>query len=306
MIPLRTAARTFAFTTTLFACNPSPRARPSPSAPTQTPFTTSRSTALSSHTAHESVDGDVQSAWQPLSPGIQWRGKTFSPVRETTASGWFTPRTLRWVTLRLDLSRVSLTLSRVPGDDLARDARSLGATVAFNAGFFEPDHSPSGLTVTDGVTLSPYRPQGGSGVLTVRNHLAGIFASSTLDARSFTASRNTFALQCGPRIIERDGSVGIHRDDRQRAARTAVCVRDHGRTLDVVIVWSPSEPVRGPGLLHLAQWLSGAENPFGDGGCESALNLDGGPSTALFIDGRWMHSPVGPTPLLVVVKPRRP
>jgi exopolysaccharide biosynthesis protein len=55
-----------------------------------------------------------------------------------------------------------------------------------------------------------------------------------------------------------------------RAARTAACVRDGGRTLELYL----TEPRDlGPSLSELAHFLL-------EQGCEHALNLDGGPSTA--------------------------
>jgi hypothetical protein len=59
------------------------------------------------------------------------------------------------------------------------------------------------------------------------------------------------------------------RDDGQRAERTALCLRDDGRTIDVVIAKSPEG---GPSLFALARYLART-------GCDDALNLDGGPST---------------------------
>ena len=60
-------------------------------------------------------------------------------------------------------------------------------------------------------------------------------------------------------------------------------MRDGGRTLDLVVA-RRRDGLGGPGLFTLASWLHDGIVP-GESGCESALNLDGGPSTALSVRG---------------------
>lgn len=283
------------------ACRRAPPPQPSP-APTAPPV-------VAAARPVELEDGPVPTTWEEVAPGVRWRGALLAfdapppPNALTLDRG---PASLRWVELRLDLARVSLVAARVAGDDLARDARALGAIVAVDGGFFEPDHSASGVVVSQGIALAPYRPRGGSGVLTVANGLADVVASEGFGLDASAGVAGMFAVQCGPRLVERDGSVGIHRDDGRRAARTAACVRDGGRTLDLVVTWDPAEPMRGPGLLHLARRLGGVDGPAGEPGCERALNLDGGPSTGAYVRGRWTHRPRGPTPWLLVARARGP
>jgi exopolysaccharide biosynthesis protein len=70
----------------------------------------------------------------------------------------------------------------------------------------------------------------------------------------------------------------VRSDDGHRAERTALCVRDAGRT--VVVIAEPRAGSRGPSLFALAQYLAA-----GDQRCEDALNLDGGPSTGVAYRG---------------------
>jgi hypothetical protein len=77
------------------------------------------------------------------------------------------------------------------------------------------------------------------------------------------------AVQCRPRLVE-SGKVVAGLKTEGRAARTAVCIRDGGSTLDAYLT-DPAE--RGPTLAELGAWLAAD-------GCSDALNLDGGPSTA--------------------------
>lgn len=240
------------------------------------------------------------SPWRTLSPGVRWRE---SLARFTDERGQL--RESVWVVARVDLSRTSLGIIRSPNGRPDGAAAMRDVVLAIDAGFFEPDHSPSGLVVSGAATLAPLGPRGGSGVLVVRDGRAQLLARESLDGGAPWAGA-ALAVQCGPRLIEPDGRVGIHRDDGHRFARTVACLRDGGRTLDLIATWQRDAPLRGPGLYELARALAAAA-PDGAPGCEAALNLDGGPSTGVFAraaDRRWRyaHDPVGPTPWLLVAR----
>jgi hypothetical protein len=227
--------------------------------------------------------------WSTLAPGLRWT--QVDPQFDEA------PTRLAWSVLRVDLSRWSMRAERSPDGALILPA---GARAAVNGGFFEPDGSPSGVLVSAGQTFGRYAARGGSGVLAVRDGRA------TVDvAAGFPEDfQGDLAVQCGPRLVERGGVIGVHRDDGRRFARTAACVRDDGRTLDLVLTWCVDDAMRGPGLLWLARRLAGP-SPTGDpGGCELALNLDGGPSTGLLLEPGAGHDAVGPTPWLLTVRAR--
>ena len=72
--------------------------------------------------------------------------------------------------------------------------------------------------------------------------------------------------------------------------RTAVGIADGGKRLVLVVVDGRSkEKAVGMSLKELAKVML-------DLGCESALNLDGGGSTTLAIDGMLINRPSGPPP----------
>src|SRR5262249_41118399 len=94
----------------------------------------------------------------------------------------------------------------------------------------------------------------------------------------FTAE---FAVQNSPRLLENDGKIGIRTDDGKRAARTVVCTQGGTLHLLVALAWAGE----GPTLLEMARLL--AEDPLRGGlGCRAALNLDGGPSTGIWLPTR--------------------
>lgn len=181
--------------------------------------------------------------------------------------------------------------------DLAADPQ---VQVALNGNYFDYAGLPTGLVATRGQQLAPYRRGGGSGLLLVGRERAELRASPRTAP---SLSPYELMIQCGPRLVEPGGKVGIRSDDGRRAARTAVCLRDHGRTLDLVVTWDVANPASGPGLLELARWLASPDAGPG-GSCESALNLDGGPSTGLIVAGapELNRAALGPVVVALVAK----
>jgi uncharacterized protein YigE (DUF2233 family) len=142
------------------------------------------------------------------------------------------------------------------------------ASFVVNGGFFDPDGKPVGLVVSEGAVVSKLARSLSGGVLTSDGAHVELFP-----AEGFSLpDGGIFAIQCRPRLVV-ERTPNVKSDDGKRAERTALCTRDAGRTLDVVIVrGSDDGESPGPSLFALARHLA-------DVGCESALNLDGGPST---------------------------
>ena len=236
---------------------------------------------------------DSGSAWQALARGV-------TVYRETRAdsSGVQT----RWLVARLDLEHVALRALPVNEHRLESLAARPEVLLAVNGGFFEPNLEASGLLVSEQRLLHGWQERGGSGVLSVR---AGRASVSSEPPRAL--SQLELAMQCGPRLIEADGTLGIARDDRKRAERTAVCMRRQGRELDLVLAYATDRARDGPSLLQLAQWLAAPLTPLDETGCESALNLDGGPSTGLVAPALMATDwrlPRGPVPWALAVLAR--
>lgn len=233
----------------------------------------------------------LPAAWSDVAPGLRWRRASF--VEEA--------RTLDWLVVRLDLAQVTPRAERVPDDRLAGLAGDPHVRFAVDAGFFDDDMTPTGLLSSGTTEFSAVDPRGGSGIVVLRGARAELLDASVPFARD---ARVSLAVQCGPRLVERDGSVGIRRDDGRRFARTALCLRDGGRIVDVVTTWWRDEPLRGPSLFSFSQRLASA-SPVGDErGCEAALNLDGGPSTGVYVRGASLasHEPIGPVPYAITLR----
>ncbi len=235
----------------------------------------------------------TRGSWRDAAPGLRVHRAV---VR--LADGTSGP----WITLRVSVPSVRFGVVRAPGDRLGN---ALGGPVraAVVGGFFEQDRSPSGVLEAAGTIHGQHRPQGGSGLLLVKDGIASVLASSVASTRWAGAM---IAVQSGPRLVEPGPVVGIRSDRGDRYARAAACVRDGGATLDFVVTWSQQDPLRGPGLLSFALALAGP-SPAGDAsGCETAVNLDGGPSAGLHLAGsvEGTHAPLGPVPWAIVLGPR--
>ena len=174
--------------------------------------------------------------------------------------------------------------------------------LAVNAGFFGPDQKTVGLSMSNGVVLTRLSRTTSGGVLVSDGVTAKLFATEDFDLRDAAAdAAYKFAVQCRPRLVV-DKAVNIKSDDGKRAERTALCTRDGGKELAVFVVrGSDDGESPGPSLFALAQHLL-------DAGCESALNLDGGPSTGVAFredGGVTLLPPRSPVRQAIVVKERR-
>lgn len=182
--------------------------------------------------------------------------------------------------------RFSLARTRVTLDDLGMSRDLAGARaranaqLAVNGAFFDPANRAEGLAISDGKELAPLDRTLSGGVLVIDAGKGALFESESYVA---PLSPPRFAIQCRPRLVV-GHKRNIGRDDGKRAARTALCLRDHGQTLDVVVARSgAAEGEDGPTLSALAEALT-------KDGCEDALNLDGGPSTGWsYRDGGGEH-----------------
>jgi hypothetical protein len=173
---------------------------------------------------------------------------------------------------RIHRFRLPLARVRVEVVDLGFTtpvASALGdGDLVVNGGFWawhNMERRMLGLLVSGGKSLSPLRTALDGGVLLMAAGRARIVPS-----RSFHESLAVdLAVQCKPRLVESNKVIPDLKASGH-APRTAVCVREQGNTLDVYV----SEPDDlGPTLQELAVFLAAD-------GCEHALNLDGGPSTA--------------------------
>lgn len=173
---------------------------------------------------------------------------------------------------RFDLAHAEMSITDLGMTKPLRHAlEDEDASLVFNGGFFSPTTAPEGLAFAGGTELSTLDRELGGGIVTVgTDHLGRLHDTADYAQPSGTA----FAIQCRPRLIV-DGAPNIRSDDGRRADRTVLCLRDGGRTMDLIIARTDDlTGMGGPTLYELSRLLRGR-------GCRNALNLDGGPSTGV-------------------------
>jgi hypothetical protein len=191
--------------------------------------------------------------------------------------------------LLVDLTNpaVSLVATR-PGDRFTTTrefARRYDAQIAINANFF--DHGSCGLAVGGGEVMDDAYEDGcRASIAFGRENEVALFDSALIPRGPLPAAWMTEVLSGKPFIL-RDGRVlewVRPRHMHQHHPRTALGVTPDRRTLVVLVA---------NGRRRGAVGLTGAQMAavFQEFGASDAVNLDGGGSTTLVIDGRLRNHP---------------
>ncbi len=284
--------------------------------------------ALSSCSSPPPVAANITMDWQPMTSvgrnlpsGIQ----VYSGINDTLPlRAWY---------VRIQESRPEITTHVVMSDDKADNRETVssfgsdpGVCVAINGGYFNMSVTPArhgGLLVSNGVLLEPatsgvtrdsVRYQAARAaigfvddaveiawVTTLERtvyawseppaHRPGIPADS-LDYRAATEWVVTDALSAGPALLK-DGSINITADEEvffgssipDVHPRSAAGLTSDG-ALILMVVDGRQDVSRGVYLEELAMLMRGV-------GAVDALNLDGGGSSALVVDGALLNRPTG-------------
>jgi hypothetical protein len=226
------------------------------------------------------VDHRLPIIWKKLEPGLD-----FAELHYTRKSDG---QKISLAALRVEPAKYQFRvlsapeLFSSPAGWVHEMVRKSGAIAAVNASFYMADgFEPTGLVVSRGRTLSPWRKGGGSGVF-----WAGPGRASVEWSRSFRPEweRAEAAVQAGPLLIEPDGKPGILSNSQKYEARTALGLDARG---DVILVASLRQDDQDNKLsgLDLFELMELGLKPQDQGGLglKTALNFDGGISTAMSI-----------------------
>lgn len=201
-------------------------------------------------------------AWQEIAPGLEWR--TIVPDGDELA---------QLKVVRIDSEQYRFRALYRPGQALSlRQWRSLepGASVIVNANFFNPDYRALGLVVSDGAVFgSPYRDRGGT--LIVKDDEVSIRSFRSGLPQQIQGINQ--AIQGFPLLVENGAQAFFDSSSARRARRTVVAQDTSGRILILVT------PFLGMSLVELSAFL-----PSTDLDIVTAMNLDGGGSTMLFVN----------------------
>jgi Phosphodiester glycosidase len=212
-------------------------------------------------------------SWQTVQRGLRY----------AVLSPWPHSR-VHLVQLDLFEPRLRLQVSPPQARGLRMDQMATDGVVlaSINAAFFGRGQVPRGLTVSDGVPWD--------GVFLPQTSPALACDHSQRCAIHFTPPTEPpvawFNVVSGTPWLVRDGQARTAADD---AGCESLCARTHPRTalgldaaqrtLTLVLVEGRRGPVLGVSLAALSQWMQGL-------GIHNAINLDGGGSSTLWLQGQ--------------------
>ncbi len=147
------------------------------------------------------------------------------------------------------------------------------ALFGINGGYFKASFDPAGLYILDGREQFPINNTESnlSGLLTIDQDL-----QIDLLPRDTELQDPPYAIQAGPFLIDSGGKMGIQSKGKI-ALRTVVALSPKK---ELVIIATTSNV----SLYDLAESLHQTPKAFGVEQIDMALNLDGGPSTGLFVN----------------------
>ncbi|NDC36649.1 MAG: phosphodiester glycosidase family protein [Proteobacteria bacterium] len=220
------------------------------------------------------------------------------------------PRQMRWeqITEDLELAQVTIPVSSLLSSELlfirsslrryrvgiiqatefgwrrntvAAMGKASKATAAINANFFDEQGRALGLVISRGILIQGVHKGGGT--------LSGIFQAGPLGLKimsraDFTPIGVSDAIQAGPRLVHESAKITGIREPSTFSRRSGVCIDRQGRLL----LFAVSSGLLGISLEQLQNELLRPEI-----GCVEALNLDGGGSTQLWVNGALTGAPSG-------------
>jgi exopolysaccharide biosynthesis protein len=208
--------------------------------------------------------------WTAVRPGVHYSKR--SPLSDSVVH-----------VVRVDLQRARIEVS--PGEERGQALDAMAGTavsvVSANASFFDLNFQPRGLTVSNGLAWSPILSQQHSPLLAcdAQQHCAiALFPP-------FELKLGWHNVVAGTPWLVNHGQVRTAQDDAQCKnlcetlhPRTAVGLDATARYLFIVTAEGRRFPVMGLSMTQLSNILA-------DLGVVDAVNLDGGGSSALFIQG---------------------
>ena len=281
---LRFLAHVFAVSATCLLINTACsmlRSTPTPP-PTSTPLPTATRRTLPTSTPEP-----LDTGWQPLSPGLEWRRLK---VQNSGGSGE------RLQLVRLNPNQIRLRVIYQPSHPrrISEWATALPhALLIINAGYFTPQMQTTGLIISDGRAFGrPYDDFAGMLAVTAQDQIT-LRWLKTWPYRSDEALVQ--AVQSFPVLVKPGRVMGFpaDADQGQRARRTVIAQDTTGH---LILLVSPNPYFS---LHELAVWLTESDLEL-----DIALNLDGGTSTGLWIRGH--DEPIDswvPVPAVIVVEP---
>jgi uncharacterized protein YigE (DUF2233 family) len=195
---------------------------------------------------------------------------------------------------RFDVQDVSLSVAYQPKQPLllSQWMQQEHATAMINGGYFDSDDNATALVVSNGQTFGQsYNDFGGMLAVDGQGNIS--LRSLNQQPYSSTDGQLRQATQSSPMLVL-DGKATTFSADDSSARRSVVALDKQGNLLFIV---SPNEAFT---LNEMAQLLATSDLSI-----ETALNLDGGSSTGLYVNSGSQHVAIdslNEIPLVIVVK----
>ncbi len=235
-------------------------------------------------------EGPATDTWSEPNPGVRYLRRTID-VPDTSIHA-----------LVIDLRQPGVRVVATPEDErwgtVSDFAETHRAAAAVNGGFWGTWQRPTGVTAGGGALWDGAEPDPAFGHFGIaRGGRAVVYGPGEgEDARSL--ARLTDSVSGRP-VIVRDGAIATEELDafataNQRQPRTAAGVSRDGRTVILAVIDGRQSHSHGVTLYQLARLMI-------ELGAERAINLDGGGSSAMFVDhaggvvsspsqGRWVQA----------------
>jgi exopolysaccharide biosynthesis protein len=220
--------------------------------------------------------------WLPLTSGIEQR--TITPPQSSLA---------QMVVVRLDPTQVTFRVHYQPGNPMTLDQWRNAlptAQVIVNANFFTPEHTITGMLVSDGQFYgSSFTDRGG--MFSIQN---GQPVIQQLPVVPYDGRALEQAVQAFPMLVTGGVAAYNRPNDVRGSRRTVVGMDTSGRVLLM------ATPGIGLGLHDLSQYLASTNL-----GLSEAFNLDGGGSTMMYLaPTNYALNSLDPVPAVLAVYSR--
>jgi hypothetical protein len=207
--------------------------------------------------------------WDEIEPGLELHRIVVTRPRNLSK--------VELVALRIDPARYRFEVITAPDFTWASEVgESEGAAAVINGGYFDARGRPLGLLIANGVQVAGELARAeGRAVFGVRDGQPFVADAAGLDLAGITE-----ALQTTPLLVRDGAEVEGFAEPWRIDRRAAVCVDPQGR----VIFTATDTLLNGLSFSEIAH-LMAREIDRGGLDCQQGMNLDGGTSAQLWIDG---------------------
>jgi len=235
--------------------------------------------------------------WKEAAPGISYRYFRIDPGNDDDLKDFFTVR----VNPKKYGFEIYQNRDKESALNIGEIHNKTGSLLSFNGGYFTEDFKPTGLLISNGEKIR---------VASSASLLDGIFAideSGTAKLFSNKAAINEkkypFAIQNGPVLLDEAGKIMINEETGKTASRTAIGLDGENNVILIILKQSLFDAGNHITLYKFARMLK--ESPgFGELKLHSMINLDGGASTGLMVDGQYFPE-LDRVQNVVIVKERK-